>query len=106
MDQKYQDWLVIGLAVVIILFFLWKGVSTFASATFSPEMPEGLAASIFQKTTDDINREMTEKLNEALAKNDLAATKKIGDDGHAAILKLQKDYHDYLKAIGKPVEGS
>ena len=75
MDQKHRDWLIIGLAIVIVLFFLWKGVSTFASATFSPEMSEEEAARLFKETSNKINDEIGAKLNEALAKNDLAATK-------------------------------
>jgi Na+-transporting methylmalonyl-CoA/oxaloacetate decarboxylase gamma subunit len=99
-----KDTILIGLIVLVVLILLFRTVSGFASTTFSPDMPEDQAAAIFAKATEDINNELQTRLEEATNKGDLATAKKIGDEGHNAMVKLQDDYHAYLKSKGKAIQ--
>ena len=104
MEWARKDWILFGLVVIFVLLILSKAVSSFASATFTPDMTEEQALSLFNSTTDKIGTETSQQLEAAMLKNDLAAAKKIGDEGHAAIQKLQDDYHNWLRSKGKRVD--
>ena len=89
--------------LLVLLLIFWRNVSTYTDTTFRPSMSLGEAETLHNKAADAISAEMTKKLDDANATNDLAIIKKVGDEGHDAILKLQTAYHNFLKGKGLTV---
>jgi hypothetical protein len=94
----------IGVIVIIILLCLLRQASSYASPMFDPSMSLQDAEVLHDNITKEIGEETAKKLDDAHKRNDLAAMKKIGDEGHQAIQKLQEKYHAFITAKGLKIE--
>ena len=98
-----KTWLLAGLAILVLLF-LWRRVSGYTEVSFPSTMGEMEAEALFIRTSTEYAEELNKKLEEAQKANNISALQKIGDEGHTALVKLQKAYHDYLRSKGKEVK--
>lgn len=103
MKFETKDW-VLGALVIVVLFFLWRRVSTYEDVAFPKELGEMEAEALFVKKSTEFAIELDKKLAEAQKANDMAALQKLGNEGHEALVKLQKTYYDYLRSKGKDVK--
>ena len=103
MKFENKDWILAAL-VVVALFFLWRRVSTYEDVAFPGELGEMEAEALFVKKSTEFTVEMNKKMEEAQKNNDLAGLQKLGDEGAKALVKLQTEYHNYLRSKGKEVK--
>jgi hypothetical protein len=102
MKFETKDWVLISL-VIVVLFFLWRRVSTYEDVAFPKELGEMEAETLFMRKSTEFATEMNKKLEVAQNANDLASLQKLGNEGTEALKKLQTEYHNYLRSKGKEV---
>jgi alpha-N-acetylglucosamine transferase len=102
MKFETKDWVLVSL-VIVVLFFLWRRVSTYEDVAFPKDLGEMEAEALFVKKSTEFTVEMGKKLEVAQNNNDLGSLQKLGNEGTEALKKLQTDYHNYLRSKGKEV---